>query len=369
VNLILTGRSPINEEQQSRIKELENAGSRVFYLQADVCDVNKMQKGLNRAKERFGGISGVIHAAGVTDSQNILEKDIQNFQKVLAPKIKGTLVLDEILREEALDFICYFSSSSAILGDFGSCDYAIGNRFQTAHANYRNNQQHRGKTIVINWPLWREGGMGFRDDGDAELYLKSSGQRFLEAEEGVAVFDRLLSQNSAQHLVLIGQPSRVHRFLDLIQDQFIKSTPILSISSKQKFKLNTDKSNRENIRDYMMLFLSEELKISRDQIQLNKDVQHYGVDSIIGMKLKRDFEKYFFTEITGREMMEYRTVESLSAYLAQKMEDLKHMEKKQTFTVDLETKPQTHIEYDKEIKVLERYKKGELALEEVMELV
>ena len=77
-----------------------------------------MKKELRIAKERVGSIHGVLHAAGIESRQNIFEKNIQSFQRVLAPKVKGTLILDEILDKESLDFICYFSSSSAILGDF-----------------------------------------------------------------------------------------------------------------------------------------------------------------------------------------------------------------------------------------------------------
>ena len=118
VNLILTGRSEMDVHKQFKIKALEAFGSRVEYIQADVCDFSAMQAGLNPAKERFGNIQGVIHAAGVAGSQTIFENDITIFQRVLDPKIKGTLVLDELLREEALDFICYFSSTAAILGGF-----------------------------------------------------------------------------------------------------------------------------------------------------------------------------------------------------------------------------------------------------------
>ncbi|EGD45652.1 Beta-ketoacyl synthase, partial [Ruminiclostridium papyrosolvens DSM 2782] len=223
-NLILTGRSPMDEKKQMKIKILEDLGGQVLYLQADVCDQARMKEGLSQAKERFGEIRGVVHAAGLAGGGSILDKDISSFEEVLGPKIKGTIILDELLCREPLDFICYFSSSAAILGDFGSCDYAVGNRFLMAYGHYRNNQQP-GKTVVINWPLWKEGGMGAKEGDNAEMYLKSSGQRFLETEEGIFMFDRLLAQNDIQHLVLAGQPSRVHRFLGLAGNQSPAQTP------------------------------------------------------------------------------------------------------------------------------------------------
>ncbi|WP_039806820.1 SDR family NAD(P)-dependent oxidoreductase, partial [Pelosinus sp. HCF1] len=182
-NLILTGRSALDEEKQAKIRELEALGSHALYLQADSCDVSSMKTALGEAKAKYGKIHGVIHAAGLAGSQSLFEKDLAGFRKIIEPKIKGTLVLDEVLQEEALHFMCYFSSSSAILGDFGSCDYAIGNRFQMAYAHYRQEKQLEGKaygkSLVINWPLWKDGGMGVGEEENSKLYLKSSGQRFL----------------------------------------------------------------------------------------------------------------------------------------------------------------------------------------------
>ena len=37
--------------------------------------------------------------------------------------------------------------------------------------------------------------MGFDSHDSTKLYLKSSGQRFLETQEGLAMFDRLLAQD------------------------------------------------------------------------------------------------------------------------------------------------------------------------------
>src|SRR5262249_50189340 len=143
--------------------------------------------------------------------------DMAHFHAVLAPKVQGALVLDELVDREGLDFICYFSSSSAILGDFGSCDYAIGNRFQMAFARYqaRRPGQERVRALVINWPLWREIGMSAGDQEHIRMMLTSSGQRYLEAEEGLGLLDRILAQDAVQHLVLAGRPSRVRRFLGI----------------------------------------------------------------------------------------------------------------------------------------------------------
>ena len=61
--------------------------------------------------------------------------------------------------------------------------------------------------------------MGVGGSEQTRMYLKSSGQRALTSSEGIAMFERLLGQAAAQHLVLAGQASRVHRFLGLGKGQ------------------------------------------------------------------------------------------------------------------------------------------------------
>ena len=297
-----------------------------MYIQADVGDLNSMKEGLSRVKERFGGINGVIHAAGIAGSQNIFEKEVQSFQKVLNPKIKGTLVLDELLGREPLDFICYFSSSAAILGDFGTCDYAVANRFLMAYAHYRNQSRHSGKTLVINWPLWRDGGMGVDDAAATRMYLKSSGQRFLEAEEGLAVFERILSQNYTQHLVLVGQPSRLHRFLDQIGGPSLKSLLAVSdpVFAANHASDRTYQCGRPmemqgwSLAQCMEWDLQEQigklLKISRDKLNREESLADFGFDSISLAQLANSLTGFYRITVTPALFFGYATIEKLTHY-------------------------------------------------------
>ena len=73
-NLILTGRSALDESKRAKLGKLADLGGQVLYLQADVCDANVMKEGLDKAKERFGKIHGVIHAAGIAGKEKICPK-------------------------------------------------------------------------------------------------------------------------------------------------------------------------------------------------------------------------------------------------------------------------------------------------------
>ncbi len=314
MNLILVGRSPDSAEKQSKIKLLEAIGSQVLYIQADVCDRSSMEKALTLAKERFGKINGVIHTAGLKSNQNIFAKKMEDFQKVLNPKVKGTLVLDEILQQEKLDFVCYFSSSSAVMGDFGSCDYAVANRFQMAYANYRS-RRRPGRTFVINWPLWKNGGMGFEDGENSKIYLKSSGQRLLENEEGFAVFDRVLSQSDTQHLVLVGQPSRIRRFLGLVPEAeaALARDAVTPQNKKRRVEMNgfsMEKSMELDLKE----MVAKILKISKDKLDMEKNLADFGFDSISLADFASLLTSYYGFEIVPGVFYGHSTLEKLVQY-------------------------------------------------------
>ena len=143
-------------------------------------------------------VEGILPA-----SEKALRESEAGFREVLAAKVRGTLVLNEVLAGTDPDFICYFSSASALLGDLGSCDYAIANRFQMAYASAA---VPRGRHVSIQWPLWNEGGMDVGNPGDREQYLRATSQRALKTQEGLDLLEGLLAEG-ADHTLIIAEVS------------------------------------------------------------------------------------------------------------------------------------------------------------------
>jgi len=137
------------------------------------------------------------------------------------------------------------------------------------------------------------------------------------------------------------------------------------------FTINPNKSMRQNVQDYMIYVLSEKLYIAQEQIQLNKNIYDYGIDSIIMMKFAGDFEQQFQTQITLREILEYETLDSLTTYLAKKVENQNHQNKEQTINSKLEQNHQkTSEDIDEQVvKVLERLAEGGLDVTEAQKLL
>ncbi|GAX59134.1 polyketide synthase of type I [Candidatus Scalindua japonica] len=209
--LVLTGRRELSERQCKRIREVEESGGEVLYIQADVCKLSDMERVVTRTKDRFQRIDGVIHSAGVIKDSFILKKDSLSFEEVLSPKVYGLINLDWVTRNENLTFFVMFSSIVSVIGNIGQSDYASGNRFMDSYAGLREVLREAGKrngiSVSINWPLWKEGGMTLNEETERSL-LNKSGMRALNTEEGIKAFEMALVTGEHQFVVIDGDKKR-----------------------------------------------------------------------------------------------------------------------------------------------------------------
>jgi acyl transferase domain-containing protein/NAD(P)-dependent dehydrogenase (short-subunit alcohol dehydrogenase family)/acyl carrier protein len=178
--LILTGRSafPAAEEWDRwldthssldstsrkirKIRELEALGAEVRIYNVDTAHEQGMGALVEEVKKQWGSIHGVIHAAGVPGGGMIQLKTREMADRVLSPKVKGTLVLHRVLRRAGIhpDFMVLCSSVNSVVPAVGQVDYFSANAFLDAFAFYNNAVNGHGTfTVSINWDAWQEVGM------------------------------------------------------------------------------------------------------------------------------------------------------------------------------------------------------------------
>ena len=211
-SVALIGQSALDPGKQQQLQALEALGGQALYLQADVADRTSLAAAFARVRERFGDIHGMIHAAGRAWYESFAEKRWSALRAVMAPKIDGVRLVDELTRADSLDFFAVFSSTASLFGDFGQGDYAAANRFLDAYGEWRTGLVQRGlargRTLVINWPLWREGGMHGNRGAEA-LHLRASGTRYLEIDAGLQAFETALASSEGQVIVAVPASSPV----------------------------------------------------------------------------------------------------------------------------------------------------------------
>jgi acyl transferase domain-containing protein len=141
-----------------QLQALEDSGSEVMVAAADISKREELQLVLEEARQRFGAINGVIHAAGVLDDCLIQMKTAESAERVFAPKVSATLLLEELLANTKLDFLLLCSSVSALAGVPGQVDYCAANAFLDAFAQWKTAKDGTW-TVAINWGAWQEVGM------------------------------------------------------------------------------------------------------------------------------------------------------------------------------------------------------------------
>ncbi|MGD2089535.1 MAG: SDR family NAD(P)-dependent oxidoreductase [Candidatus Aminicenantes bacterium] len=224
-----------NDHVSLKIRQLqavEALGAEVLAVPADVTNQEQMQEVINLACRQFGQIHGVIHCAGIAGEGMIYGKTPEVAAQVLAPKVKGTLVLDELVRALKLDFFVLCSSLVSLYGGFGQVDYCAANAFLDAFAHHVSS---RGEpfTVSINWGVWTEVGMAVNKTGAPFLGNKTMDHPLLD----ICLLDTLderiyLSEFSVikhwflnEHKMMGDAVTPAAVYLEMIRAAFAESNP------------------------------------------------------------------------------------------------------------------------------------------------
>ncbi|OQY57302.1 MAG: hypothetical protein B6247_00650, partial [Candidatus Parabeggiatoa sp. nov. 2] len=315
--LVLTGRSELSAEKAYEIQSLNALGAEVIYLQADISKREDVEALIAQTKSRFGRLNGIIHSAGVISDALVLNKTPEEIAAVLAPKVYGTVWLDEATSHEPLDFFVLFSSVAAVMGNVGQCDYAYANSFMDNFAFWREqlraSQKRFGKTLSINWPLWQSGGMQV-DDQTKKWLANTMGMQTLSTETGWETFRQGLAwKEISQFMVLSGFRQKINKGLGL-ESTVSKATPV-SVAPDESRQL------LEKVQQDLLKAISAILKVSEQDIDLEEDIRNYGVDSISGLMFANRINEIYQLEVTPTLSFEYVSIASMAQFLCEEYQD------------------------------------------------
>lgn len=315
-NLILFGRSVIKPVQQEKLEKLKTYGTQIIYLQADVSKLEDMEAVVKAAKTNFSQINGVIHSAGINQDSFIFKKSPEEMNKVLAPKVYGTVNLDLATRGENLDVFILFSSIAGIMGNIGQCDYAYGNHFLDSFAEIRDGlvkeQKRFGKTLSINWPYWEEGGMHISNE-EITLIEKETGLCPIPIKEGIKFMEEFLLSDLSQGIPLYGFLSKIRPYITQVAKELDKNQWINSNSIDTEILL-------EKTETYLKALIGNEIKLDPERMDTTELFESFGIDSIIISQININLERDLGT-LPKTLFYEYSTIEELANYLIQKEQE------------------------------------------------
>ncbi len=294
-----------------KVQELEKLGAEVLAIAADVSNTEQMQSAIAQAQQQFGQLNGVIHAAGIPGGGAIQRKTREEAEKILAPKVKGTIVIDAILKNVELDFFILASSNSSIVAEFGQVDYCAANSFLDAYAS----KQDRFITS-INWDTWQEVGMAVNTELPQRLqalHLENLQQGILP-HEGVDVFLRILEHTIPQ--VVISTSDLLNVFKHYNSDNQTPGLDFLETvnSSKVKYprpELSNDYVAPRNQNEQKLVDIWQEV-IGIERIGIYDNFFELGGDSLIGIQLINILNKQFDSNLSVAKLYECPNISSMA---------------------------------------------------------
>ena len=146
-------------EIEANLARMRQLGAEVRYLALDLQDSAAVCRELERVRQEWGPIRGLIHGAGVLADKLLKDKTPEQFQHVFGAKVLGLRNLLSATTDDPLELLCLFSSMAAQQGNRGQADYSMAN--ETLNKVAVAEQRRRGPSCLVrslNWGPW-DGGM------------------------------------------------------------------------------------------------------------------------------------------------------------------------------------------------------------------
>ncbi|KAE8413499.1 hypothetical protein BDV36DRAFT_304027 [Aspergillus pseudocaelatus] len=119
------------------VAELHSMGCAVKLVSGDTTKLEDVKKAIGAATYP---LKGIVQMSMVVANENFTRMSFDEWMASTAPKVQGTWNLHNASMDAGidLDFFVMFSSVSGIVGQAGQANYASGNSFLDAFAQYRN---------------------------------------------------------------------------------------------------------------------------------------------------------------------------------------------------------------------------------------
>jgi len=290
--LIWLGRRDEDAAISRKLERIKQLDGDAVYLSADAADPDSMARALAVAKARFGNIHGVIHSAAALHDRTLVKMEERDFSAALQAKMEASVMLSELLRDEAMDFMLFFSSVNSFTAAMGQSNYSAGCCFSDAYARYLN-----GKTKfpvkTINWGYW--GSVGIAASAQDNRRMTALGHQSIAPKQGMEAMLRILANARVQVIAAkaddelladIGVADLTEQDAQTLRPLADKTT---EVASPSRF-VSTDELFERAV-DYVKSIFEKVLKIQKRKLDDAATFERYGIDSLISLQIIQTFEK------------------------------------------------------------------------------
>ncbi|KEO82730.1 type I polyketide synthase [Tumebacillus flagellatus] len=318
-------------ERIAAVKELEALGAGIHVLGCDVSNREDLFARLAQFEaEGWPAIRGVIHSAGVSVPQTILNMGLDDLSNVLRPKVFGSWNLHQYFRHHDLDFFVLFSSLAAVVVSPGQANYSAGNAFLDALAYDRQAQGLPG--LSINWGPWGEVGMATKLD--LIEFFERRGMYQFSPEKGLEAFGHLLQNENPNVTVSIAKwdvvaqnnypggfaPAMIVDIAAECREGNESQEVGNDVNFLEQWKGASDDAQRlAMLEEHLQDVVAHVMRLNRSTLTADQPLNSLGLDSMLAIELRVSLEKALQVKLAVVELLKGPTISELAASLQDQM--------------------------------------------------
>ncbi|KAI0547124.1 lovastatin nonaketide synthase [Xylaria curta] len=319
-NLILPSRSGVSTDTSKLfVNELEQQGIRIATPKVNLADHQELESVLQGLTKVMPPIRGCIQCATVLRDNLFANMSYDDWCISVNSKAKGSWNLHSTL-PNGLDFFIMLASVNGIFGGRAQANYAAANAFQDALAHYRVSLGEKATSIDLGLMV----GEGIVAE-DVELLgaLRRWGQ-FMDVEQNelIALLDQycnpelsLSHQEQAQIVIGVETAAAIRAkgidihhsfsrplFRQLFRMDALEANGSHGAESRIDYatalrQASSDEAAGELITTWLKTKIAQTLNLQQIDVDEEKPIHVYGIDSLVAIDLKNWFTKEVGAEI------------------------------------------------------------------------
>jgi acyl transferase domain-containing protein/NADPH:quinone reductase-like Zn-dependent oxidoreductase/NAD(P)-dependent dehydrogenase (short-subunit alcohol dehydrogenase family)/ubiquinone/menaquinone biosynthesis C-methylase UbiE len=338
-HLILPSRSgPCAPAAIDLVRELEENGVNVIAPVCDVASADALAELLRKCHGAVPPIKGCINAAMVLQDAIFEHMTHDQWRIAVQAKVHTSWNLHHQLPAQ-LDFFILLSSLAGVFGNVSQANYAAGNTFQDALADFRTTRGERAVSVNLGW--MRTIGIVSEREEYQSFRMKGADMAKIEEKELLSLLDIYCnpSHPHSAHVksrVLVGTVTPA----DLLSRGLKVPTPMtqplfspfatntdtgVALGSGDLadlaglFKQTRDAAERATmVADALAQKLARSLSVSSEDIDQSRPLFEYGVDSLVAVELRNWIGREFAADVPVFNIMGGASISEIGTLTVEK---------------------------------------------------
>ncbi|KAI1170512.1 polyketide synthase PksD [Nemania sp. FL0916] len=330
--MVLSRSGPISSAAVDLVSGLTKQGITVIAPKCDVSSVDSLSDAIQQYGASLPPIRGVINATMTLNDSVFDNMSHEQWQQTIRSKVQTSWNLHTLF--PSLDFFILLSSISGVIGNAGQSNYAAGCTFQDSLARYRS--CHNQKSLSIDLGVMRDVGI-LAETNDTrknsrhpwgviqvrEVELLTALDIYCDPELGCLPPDR--------SRVTMGLTTPLDLAERGLEPEAMLQWPLFARFSQAR--TTSDSGSLANVMNFTLLFqqaesreariqvvveslakkLARALSIEPGDVDAEKPLHVFGVDSLVAVELRNWISKEFAADLSVLELMGGSSIAAIGA--------------------------------------------------------